>query len=113
MLVLVAWLLSFKTYHVVTEHYGEKAHHHHHHHAHGHKCCDAPPKKAGFNLPACEAEDCSICDLISLPFTGSSSFDISILVKFSQALNSFEVASVLLDERYYTFDSRGPPVFFS
>lgn len=107
MLTLVAWLLSFKSYHVVTEHFGESAHHHHH--GHIHTCCDEPSKSAGYNLPACKAEDCSICDLISLPFTGSPSFEVNATTKFSQALNSFEIPSALLDQRYDTSDSRGPP----
>ena len=103
LLTLLVWLLSFQTYHVISEHsellfgYHDECCHHHDHDA------------SQASLPESEEDDCQICKLISLPFVSSETFEIDIK---NEELRSEFVAVYFESSNQqvlYSRGQRGPP----
>jgi hypothetical protein len=104
LLTLLLWLLSFQTYHVITEHsellFGS------------HHCCSHHDHQdAQSAVPESNDEDCQICKLVSLPFVTAQTFTVDFT---QQELQSETIALYLESSNqqvFYSRGQRGPPVF--
>jgi hypothetical protein len=104
LLTLLAWLLSFQTYHVITEHSELLGHHH--------ECCDHHTEDCSQSaLPESEEDDCQICKLVSLPYVSSEAFesDLQKEVSLSEVVAFYVESSN--QQVFYSRGQRGPPVF--
>jgi len=104
LLTLLVWLLSFQTYHVITEHSELLGHHH--------ECCDNHTEDSSQSaLPESEEDDCQICKLVSLPFVTTQTFSVD----FTQQELQSEATALYVESSnqqvFYSRGQRGPPVF--
>jgi hypothetical protein len=106
LLTLLVWLLSFQTYHVITEHsellFGHSHECGHHHH-------EEDSKQSA--IPESAEEDCQICKLVSLPFVTAQTFSVD----FTQQEKQSEATALYVESSnqqvFYSRGQRGPPVF--
>ena len=104
LLTLLVWLLSFQTYHVITEHSELLGHHH--------ECCDHHTEDSSQSaLPESEEDDCQICKLVSLPYVSSEAFEVD----FQNEVLPSDVVAIYVESSnqkvFYSRGQRGPPVF--
>lgn len=104
LLTLLLWLLSFQTYHVITEHsellFGKH-----------HSCSHHDHEEAPSAVPESSEEDCQICKLVSLPYVSSEAFEVD----FQNEVFRSEVVAIYVESSnqpvFYSRGQRGPPVF--
>ena len=104
LLSLLVWLLSFQTYHVITEH-SELLLGKHHSCAHHHDSDDAKATSSSE-----EDDDCQICKLVSLPFVTANSLELDI----EQPDFMVQSSGIYLESSnqivFYSRGQRGPPM---
>lgn len=106
LLSMMAWLLSFQTYHVLTAHHHQETcceHEHHKHHKHQHDAANDASEQH-------EEEDCEICKIISLPFDIAERFHYQINADDHQIEYAVFGQVVYLDQVYDHSQGRAPPV---
>jgi hypothetical protein len=104
LLTLLLWLLSFQTYHVITEHselvFGKHYSCSHHDH-------DEAPS----TVPESSEEDCQICKIVSLPFVTTQTFSVDFTQQELQSEATVLYVESSNQQVFYSRGQRGPPVF--